>query len=62
MKNLTLEAVAGVVVGLNEIGAMSETGNLPEFFARHVAGEIKIQNINRPDLAEVFKQWKARQP
>jgi hypothetical protein len=62
MRTLRLEAgKGGVVVAFSPGGAFAETGDLADFFKRHAAGHIKILNIDRPDLAEVFQRWKERQ-
>ena len=64
-KPLRLEAMpsrgsaGNAVVAYSPGGAFADIGTLPEFFKRHEAGEIKIINLNRPDLAAVFQQWKA---
>jgi hypothetical protein len=59
-KPLRLEASGNVVVAVSPGGALAEVGNLPDFFRRHIAGEIKITNLHRPDLAAVFNTWKLR--
>jgi len=60
MRTVTLEAVAGVVIALTPGGAMTEVGALSDFFQAHDDGGLRIANIERPDLAAVYGEWKRR--